>query len=288
MTKNIAHSIKAKLLNLSDHDNKRYQQLLVHYMQERFLYRLSKSDYSDHFILKGGALLYAYHEFLPRPTIDIDFMGERINNDKLSIIEAFKEIASTEVEDDGIRFEADSITSSDIAVERKYPGIRIAIVAFLDTIRKELTFDIGFGDVITPHPVVMQYPVVFNEMANPQLVAYSLETVVAEKFQTMVEKGEFNSRMKDFYDLYRIVIAHHFDEDVLMDAIVATFNNRNTDLTTTPIIFRADFASNPVFNQRWNAFCSKIKMPEAPTFPEVMRIIMDFITPYWEKLQEQS
>lgn len=288
MTKNIAHSIKAKLLNLSDHDNKRYQQLLVHYMQERFLYRLSKSDYSDHFILKGGALLYAYHEFLPRPTIDIDFMGERINNDKLSIIEAFKEIASTEVEDDGIRFEADSITSSDIAVERKYPGIRIAIVAFLDTIRKELTFDIGFGDVITPHPVVMQYPVVFNEMANPQLVAYSLETVVAEKFQTMVEKGEFNSRMKDFYDLYRIVIAHHFDEEVLMDAIVATFNNRNTDLTTTPIIFRADFASNSVFNQRWNAFCAKIKMPEAPTFSEVMRIIMDFITPYWEKLQGKS
>jgi hypothetical protein len=104
----------------------------------------------------------------------------------------------------------------------------------------------------------------------------------------MVEKGEFNSRMKDFYDLYRIVIAHHFDEEVLMDAIVATFNNRNTDLTTTPIIFRADFASNPVFNQRWNAFCTKIKMPEAPTFSEVMRIIIDFITPYWEKLQGKA
>jgi predicted nucleotidyltransferase component of viral defense system len=98
MTKNIAHSIKAKLLNISNHDNKRYQQLLVHYMQERFLYRLSKSDYSEHFILKGGALLYAYSEFLPRPTIDVDFMGEHINNDKQSIIEAFRDIAVTDVE----------------------------------------------------------------------------------------------------------------------------------------------------------------------------------------------
>jgi predicted nucleotidyltransferase component of viral defense system len=288
MAKNIAHSLKAKLLNLCDHDNKRYQQLLVHYMQERFLYRLSKSDYSEHFILKGGALLYAYTEFLPRPTIDVDFMGSRINNDKQSIIEAFNEIANTEVEDDGIIFDASSISSSDIAVERKYPGIRISIVAFLDTIRKELTFDIGFGDVITPHPIVMQYPVVFNEMANPQLVAYSLETVVAEKFQTMIDKGVFNSRMKDFFDLYRIIIAHKFNADDLMAAIVATFNNRNTDFSPNHIIFTEDFATDAVFNQRWNAFCSKLKVTPAPTFAEVMSVIIDFIMPYWRTIQEKD
>jgi predicted nucleotidyltransferase component of viral defense system len=288
MTKNIAHSIKAKLLNISNHDNKRYQQLLVHYMQERFLYRLSKSDYSEHFILKGGALLYAYSEFLPRPTIDVDFMGEHINNDKQSIIEAFRDIAVTEVEDDGVRFDADRISSSDIAVERKYPGIRIAIVAYLDTIRKELTFDIGFGDVITPHPVTMQYPVVFNEMANPQLVAYSLETVVAEKFQTMIDKGEFNSRMKDFFDLYRIIIAHKFDDDDLMSAIVATFHNRNTEFSPNHIVFEDDFASSPMFAQRWNAFCLKIKVADAPTFFEVMKVIVDFVTPYWNRLQEEG
>ena len=75
MAKNIAHSLKVRLLNLSDHDNRRYQQLLVRYMQERFLYRLSESKYCNNFILKGGALLYAYDEFLPRPTLDVDFMG---------------------------------------------------------------------------------------------------------------------------------------------------------------------------------------------------------------------
>ncbi len=285
MPNNIAHSLKAKLLNLCDHDNKRYQQLIVHYMQERFLYRLSKSDYSEHFILKGGALLYAYTEFLPRPTIDVDFMGVQINNDKQSIIVAFNEIANTKVEDDGIIFDAKSISSSDIAVERKYPGIRISITAFLDTIKKELTFDIGFGDVITPHPVVMKYPVVFNEMANPQLVAYSLETVVAEKFQTMIDKGVFNSRMKDFFDLYRIIIVHKFNEEDLTSAILATFNNRNTDFTPGHIIFTEDFASDPVFNQRWNALCSKLKVSPAPTFAEVMMVIRDFMRPYWRRLQ---
>jgi predicted nucleotidyltransferase component of viral defense system len=286
MTKNIAHSLKAKLLNLCDHDNKRYQQLLVHYMQERFLYRLSKSDYNEHFILKGGALLYAYTEFLPRPTIDVDFMGARISNDKQSIINAFKEIADTEVEDDGVRFVASSISSSDIAVERKYPGVRIAIVAFLDTIRKELTFDIGFGDVITPRPVIMQYPVIFNEMSNPQIVAYSLETVVAEKFQTMIDKGEFNSRMKDFFDLYRIIIAHEFNEEDLKEAIRTTFHNRNTDFTPNHIVFSEDFASSTVLNLRWNAFCAKLKIAPAPTFAEVMKTIVNFIMPYWENLQE--
>jgi predicted nucleotidyltransferase component of viral defense system len=255
-------------------------------MQERFLYRLSKSDYSDHFILKGGALLYAYHEFLPRPTLDVDFMGERINNDKQTIIHAFGDIAVTNVEDDGMKFVSESITSSDIAVEKKYPGVRINIVAFLDTIRKELTFDIGFGDVITPHPIMMQYPVFFNEMANPQLMAYSLETVVAEKFQTMIDKGSFNSRMKDFYDLYRIIIAHQFDEDELMDAIVATFANRQTEFIPNHVLFTNEFSGNRELVQRWNAFCIKISMPNPPSFSELMDVITRFVEPYWAKLKK--
>lgn len=92
MATNIAHSLKVRLLNLSNHDNRRYQQLLVRYMQERFLNRLSESKYCTNFILKGGALLYAYDEFLPRPTLDVDFMGNHISNDKDAIVAAFKEI----------------------------------------------------------------------------------------------------------------------------------------------------------------------------------------------------
>ena len=241
MAKNIAHSLKVRLLNLSDHDNRRYQQLLVRYMQERFLYRLSESKYCNNFILKGGALLYAYDEFLPRPTLDVDFMGTHISNDKEAIVAAFKEIALLNVDDDGVRFLPDSVEASDIAVERKYPGVRIAVV----------------GDVITPSPVIMAYPTIIGEMVNPRITAYSLETVVAEKFQTIVEKSVFNSRMKDYFDLYRIITAHDFDGNTLSEAILATFENRNTDFSACDTVFSSEFMNDATLEKRWNAYCNK-------------------------------
>lgn len=286
MAKNIGHSIKARLLNASDHNNRRYQQLLVRYMQEGFLRRLSMSPYSRKFILKGGALLYAFDEFLPRPTLDIDFMGTGISNDKSSIIDAFKEIAEITVEDDGVVFTPDSIDASDIAVEKKYPGVRITVEAHLDTVVKELTFDIGFGDVIKPRPLSMEYPVIFPEMNAPKLIAYSLETVVAEKFQTMIDRGVANSRMKDYYDLYRIILSHKFDEDDLMSAIIATFDNRKTEYIPNHQLFSDEFANNPLLIQRWSNYRRKLEDIKEVSFDTVMRVIRNFMRPYWEKLQK--
>ena len=286
MAKNIGHSIKARLLNASDHNNRRYQQLLVRYMQEGFLRRLSMSPYSRKFILKGGALLYAFDEFLPRPTLDIDFMGTGISNDKSSIIDAFKEIAEITVEDDGVVFIADSIDASDIAVEKKYPGVRITVEAHLDTVVKELTFDIGFGDVIKPRPLSMEYPVIFSEMKAPELIAYSLETVVAEKFQTMIDRGEANSRMKDYYDLYRIILSHKFDENDLLSAIITTFDNRKTEYIPNHQLFSDGFANNPLLVQRWNNYRRKLEDIKDVSFDTVMMVIGNFMKPYWEKLQK--
>ena len=286
MAKNIGHSIKARLLNASDHNNRRYQQLLVRYMQEGFLRRLSMSPYSRKFILKGGALLYAFDEFLPRPTLDIDFMGTGISNDKSSIIDAFKEIAEITVEDDGVVFIADSIDASDIAVEKKYPGVRITVEAHLDTVVKELTFDIGFGDVIKPRPLSMEYPVIFSEMKAPELIAYSLETVVAEKFQTMIDRGEANSRMKDYYDLYRIILSHKFDENDLLSAIIATFDNRKTEYIPNHQLFSDGFANNPLLVQRWDNYRRKLEDIKDVSFDTVMMVIGNFMKPYWEKLQK--
>lgn len=284
MARNTAHSVKVRLLNLSDHDNRRYQQLLVRYMQERFLYRLSESKYCDKFILKGGALLYAYDEFLPRPTLDVDFMGANISNNRNAIIAAFKEIVSDIDTDDGVRFVADSIDAYEIAVDRKYPGVRITVTGLLDTIRKELTFDIGFGDIITPSPVIMSYPIIIDGMTSPKLTAYSLETVVAEKFQTMVDKSVFNSRMKDFYDLYRIVRVHDFNAAILARAIQATFENRNTRLSDARIIFSTEYVNDPTLEKRWNSFCEKTRVHNPPTFKEIMDAITDFLRPYLEPL----
>ena len=282
--KNIAHSRKAKLLLLSEKDNKKYQQMLVRYFNERFLARLSKSSYRSSFILKGGSLLFAYAEFTPRPTLDIDFMGNRINNDAQIIKNAFVEIINTSVPEDGVQFHPETIKSEPITVEKKYPGTRITFDVSLDSIRKTLTMDVGFGDVITPHPVEMDYPVIFEESEEINLVAYSLETVVAEKFQTMIDRSVTNSRMKDFFDLYRILSVHQFDTEILQEAINATFANRNTVYSPDHSLFGEDFKQDRGMTTQCNNYLKKMKLPQDKSFAEIVDFITEKLRPYLEKL----
>ena len=258
--------------------------MLVRYFNERFLARLSKSSYRSSFILKGGSLLFAYAEFTPRPTLDIDFMGNRINNDAQIIKNAFVEIINTSVPEDGVQFHPETIKSEPITVEKKYPGTRITFYVSLDSIRKTLTMDVGFGDVITPHPVEMDYPVIFEESEEINLVAYSLETVVAEKFQTMIDRSVTNSRMKDFFDLYRILSVHQFDTEILQEAINATFANRNTVYSPDHSLFGEDFKQDRGMTTQWNNYLKKMKLPQDKSFAEIVDFITEKLRPYWEKL----
>lgn len=281
---NYAHSIKARLLNLAEGDNKRYQQLVVRYFHERLLYRLSKSEFREHFILKGGALLYAFEEFAPRPTLDVDFMGERIDNDRENILRSFKAILAIDYPEDGVRFLPDTMAAENITLEKRYPGVRISVVGVLDTYQQKLTMDVGFGDVIAPNPLNLDYPTFFSSMESPNVVAYSLETVVAEKFQTMIERGRYNSRMKDYFDLYRIFKAHEFDSEELQMAITATFTNRNTAYIANHDFFTEDYRNDVALNQQWRNYVRKIKLP-LPSFPELVEFIASKLKPYWEKLE---
>lgn len=287
-TKNIGHSRKVKLLALAGHDNKEYQQMLVRYFHERFLYRLSKSRYRDQFILKGGSLLFACDEFVPRPTLDIDFMGMRINRDAVTIKSSFIEIMNTEVPEDGITFLPETISSAPITIEKEYPGLRLTFDGRLDSIRKTLAMDIGFGDIIIPNPVNMNYPTIFDEEERIDILGYSLETVVAEKFQTMIERSILNSRMKDFFDLHRILSVHVFDEDTLQSAINATFENRNTEYTPSHLIFSEKFMDDSDMAQRWNSFLKKMKIESEMTFPEIVRFITTRLKPYWDRLPTKN
>lgn len=282
---NYAQSIKARLLNMADGDNKKYQQLVVRFFHERLLFRLSKSDYRERFILKGGALLYAFDEFMPRPTLDIDFMGRRIDNDKANILTAFKEIASLSYPEDGITFHTDTLTAEDITVEKKYPGVRISMAANIGSYRQNLTFDIGFGDVIVPRPQELEYPTLFDAMEEPDILAYSLETVVAEKFQTMIDRGRFNSRMKDYFDLYRIFSVHQFDDTLLSEAIKATFENRGTEFVEGHDFFSDDFGNDTMLNQQWKNYTRKMKL-DLPSFPEIHKSITKWLIPYWIMLKK--
>lgn len=282
---NYGQSVKVRLLNLAKQETIRYQQLVTRYFQERLLFRLSLSEYRSHFVLKGGALLYAYDRFASRPTLDIDFMGNHIDNNQENIKAAFCSICDIPYETDGVHFHADTLTADAITVEKEYPGIRISLVATLDSIRQSIYMDIGFGDIVIPKPVELDYPVLLADFPSTNIIAYSLETVVAEKFQTMIERTTFNSRMKDFFDLYRIFLKQSLDSVLLQEAIQATFGNRNTHYSDNHILFSDDFFQDVELNLRWNAFLKKIKYEPIVPFAEVMNHIAQWLKPYWESLK---
>lgn len=281
---NYGQSVRAKLLNIAREERQQYQLLLTRYLQERLLYRLSISRHRKHFLLKGGALLYAHERFNARPTLDIDFMGICISNDKEYICSVMKEICEITYEQDGVLFLSDTLQMSDITVENKYPGIRITLTVTLDSVRQDITMDIGFGDIVTPFPVELDYPMLIDEFPETSLMAYSLETVVAEKFQTMIVRATSNSRMKDFYDLYTILKNYQFNTVLLQEAIQNTFANRKTEYDPDNIVFTDDFSTNNDLSMRWTAFMKKLKVDTSLTFIEVMHYIQKRLKPYWENL----
>lgn len=282
---NFGCSVKAKLLNISRNEKLGYQMLVTRYLQERLLYRLSISQYHDHFFLKGGALLYAHERFMARPTLDIDFMGRHIDNDKENVKKVFAEICAIPYQQDGVTFYTETLKTDDIAVEKKYPGVRLTLSASIDTIRQDVSMDIGFGDVITPCPSELDYPNLIDGFPATNILAYSLETVIAEKFQTVIVRAEANSRMKDFYDLYNILHGGKYDSEILSEAINATFDNRQTVYTDNHIVFSHDFANNTDLNTRWNSFVNKLKLQQKLTFPEVVSFLQTKLDPYWKELK---
>ncbi len=285
-SKDYGKSVKAKLLNLSKAEGLPYQPLLIRYVQERLLYRLAQSKYKNRFYLKGGVLLYAHEQLNARPTLDIDFLGNSINNDKKIIEEAFSEICSISYKEDGTVFDTDSIETKEINENRVYKGIRLHVTAQLDTVRQKIAMDIGFGDVIIPEPQELEYPLLLDGLSAVSIIAYSLETVVAEKFQAMIELSKNNSRMKDFYDLYTLLHNKTLDNYMLEKAIHATLKNRGTVYEENHPLFSDDFPKNLWFQMLWKGFIRKIGKTE-PNFETAVSLIKERLFPYWEKYKEQ-
>ncbi len=273
--KNYGSSVRAKLLNVAHASRQPYQLLVVRYLHERLLYRLSASEYRDRFLLKGGALLFAYDRFEARPTMDIDFLGSQISRDIEFMKSVFAQIASVSCEEDGVRFNADSIEAEEISINKEYNGVRLHITAHIDTIIQKLSMDIGFGDAVTPEAQLLEYPLLLEDLPAAVVRAYSLETVVAEKFQAMVALGENNSRMKDFFDVFRILSNYDLDEDNLAQAIHATFEKRQTTVDADTPLFQISFAEDAMRSQFWHGFLRKIKWHENLEFKTVWSLIVE-------------
>lgn len=275
---NYGKSVHDRLLNISKARNLSYQTIVSRYIQERLLYRLSVSRYREHFFLKGGALIYALSGLDARPTVDIDFLGERISRDITTLTEVFKEICHIKYEPDGVTFDIESMTAEELMLNKEYNGVRIQVKALIHSMRESVSLDIGFGDVIYNGAQSLDYPVLLDDEPI-YLLAYSAETVVAEKFEAMIKLGLLNSRMKDFYDVYTILNENNIDSSDLQNAIKITFDNRNTEFDRNHPLLSDDFRYDEMRNNKWKSYLKKIRSSSDLQFPEVVEYILSRLLP---------
>lgn len=272
---NLAASIRQRLKNYAKESGESFNLVLVRFGLERLLYRITKTQPTDLFVLKGGALFYCWTEKLHRPTRDIDLLGTGEPSPE-RFKEIFKEVISAEHED-GLAFDKQSLVVETMQDDQKYGGLQVSLVAYLENARINLQIDIGFGDATVPAPEIVEYPVLLDHPA-PTIRAYKKETVIAEKFQAMVDLGIANSRMKDFFDLYTFALNFEFDGLELTEAIKATFERRETKIPSElPTALTPEFSKNEDKQKQWAAFAKKLELEI--TLEETVQRIADFIMP---------
>ncbi len=275
---NIADSKHRKLLHLAQMEKKDFNALQKRYLQERFLYRLSISKFKQNFILKGGLLLITIDLPSSRPTMDIDFLAKNISRDATALKGIMKEICEIPL-NDGILFDTDSISTEEIDKDGDYNGVRVKVTALMGTRKTLVSLDLGFNDKVIPTPREISFPTILEEEA-PQLNAYCLETIIAEKFEAMTKLALANSRMKDFYDVYKIFTTHQIDLSTLKESLQATFGQRKTKITKNPVVFTRAFYADPNKQIQWQAFLTKHNILDTPTdLQSVVKLIKSNLQP---------
>lgn len=273
-------------MNIAKVERRAFNTISLLYMQERLLYRLSISEYKKRFILKGGLLLFSLNKFKGRPTRDIDFLAEDISNELENIKEAFINICSIRIED-GITYDIDGTTVERIKEDAEYEGVRIKIISFLGKAKEMIQIDIGFGDIVIPNVIEMAYPTLL-ESTSPKVMVYSKESIIAEKLQAMVALTVFNSRMKDFYDIYNIAVKEEFYYKTLKEAISETFRKRETDISNVSVIFSKQFTSDNERIKQWEAFLRRINSNENLEYSEIMIVLEKFLEPVVDGILKQE
>lgn len=278
--RNVAASVRARLLNRARETKQDFSLVLTRYAIERLLYRISVSNHADQFLLKGALLFDLWFDIPHRPTRDADFLG--FGSAELPHIEGvIREICAIEA-NDGVTFQADTVNAAEIRKDANYAGVRVMLLGVIDGARCQIQIDIGFGDAVTPGPEDVEYPVMLPDFAAPKLRVYPRYTVVAEKFEALSKLGIANSRMKDYFDLW--VLARHtdFDGDVLGQAVQATFERRKTALTgQLPFGLTDAFAQDAQKQMQWQAFLQKNRLG-ALALIDVIAALATFMLPVIE------
>lgn len=278
--RNIAASVRQRLLNASRTRREDFQVTLTRYALERLLYRLSKSAHREQFVIKGAMLFSVWNEVPHRPTRDLDLLS--FGPSDISRLEGvFREIVNMEVEPDGLEFFAESVRGGRIKEDQEYEGVRLNIQARLEQARLSLQIDVGFGDAVTPAPEEMEYPTLLADSSSPHLRAYSRYSVVAEKFQAMVMLGIANTRMKDFFDVWTLARSFDFDGGVLCQAMKMTFKRRETEIpSTVPLALAPEFYKDRTKQSQWDAFLKRSQLTaQSTTLDDVAAVLRDFLLP---------
>lgn len=274
----MAASVHQRLKNHSDQSGRYFGEVLLSYGMERFLYRLSLSPSGKRFVLKGGLMLMVWRSAVHRPTKDIDLLGH-MPNDPVVVAAAIREACQQPVVDDGLIFDADSVQTAPIAVEKEYEGVRVTFSGRLARAVIHMQVDVGFGDVVVPQEQEIEVPSTLG-FPPARLLAYRRETVVAEKLEAMIHHDEMNSRVRDFLDVWLLSRQFEFAGSELLRAVRATFSTRGTVIGQSPACFTASFAEDEARRVLWARFLERSQIEGAPAeFVQVVQDVAEFAVP---------
>lgn len=275
---NVAASVRQRLLNQARASGRPFQELLQYFAMERFLFRVSRSPHAENVVLKGALMLAMWKVSLTRPTKDIDLLGQ-MANDVEGIVDVVKELCRQDVEPDGLVFDPASVSGERIAEEAEYEGVRVRFQGSLGMARVSMQMDVGFGDVVVPGPVTADYPTILA-LPAPRIRGYTRESLIAEKFHTMVLRGLLNSRMRDFFDVWVLSRQFDFEGEVLAAAVRETFARRGLAVDPRPVALTDELATDGTKAAQWRGFLRKGRLEGAPSeLAEVVTGIAGFLGP---------
>ena len=269
-------SVIARLKLRAAKDGVQLQLLLNLFCQEEFLRRISISRFNENLILKGGLLLYTISEFISRPTMDADYLLKDYSNELKDVEDMVIEIINGNGGSEFISIEVEGLEA--IAERREYNGIRVRLVGIIKNTRTPFCVDFGVGDVIVPPPMKKVLPVLLSEFKAPEVLTYSMESIISEKFDAIITRMELSGRMKDFFDIYYLSTISDFEGKKLQEAIYETLTKRETPYGKESLMLVRGLSNDKDMMIRWNSFSNKVLRMELD-FNEVLEMIITFLEP---------
>lgn len=278
-------SVIARLKNKAKETGKPFQLHLQLFCQEEFLRRLAASCYAENLVLKGGLFIYTLTNFESRATVDIDFLLQQFPGRIEDIKRMVDEIISVDSGNDFITFTSRGFET--ISPQRGYTGVSFQLVGQIKNTRTPFDVDFDVGDIIIPMPRKRTIPVQLDGFGAPEVLTYSLESTIAEKFDALLQRLELTSRMKDIYDICYLSSIFDFDGWALRQAIFEALQNRGTAYERGSFNRVIALAGNKDIQVRWRQYLRRLKMTELP-LEEVMVCIDRFLRPAWDAILSEE